>query len=400
MKFLKISGFFLLLVAILAAFNHKKITNLVHVLNLFDEGPIVQNFSHMRKAFYFDEIPASGGKHTWPVSQNPVELPELYSWQGKNKSVSAYLDETRTTSLLVIKNGEIVYEDYRLGTGQNDHRISWSMAKSFLSAMFGVAVDEGKIKSLDDPVTAYVPELSVSAYNNVPIRDVLYMASGVEFDEDYLDFHSDINKMGRILALGGSMDKFAIKMQEVARPSGQNRQYVSIDTHVLGMVLRNATKQSNKEYLIEKLWNKLGSERDAYYLTDGNGIAFVLGGLNMTTRDYARFGELFRLQGQWQGEQIIPKEWVSESTANSAPPPVDPVNDTFGYGYQWWVPQNANGDFFAGGIYGQFIYVNPKLHTVIVKTSAHRGFRNDGNFGRDVKHETIEMFRAIANSLN
>ena len=190
------------------------------------------------------------------------------------------------------------------------------------------------------------------------------------------------------------MDAFAAGLNKQANPPGTYRHYVSIDTHVLGMVLRNATGKPINELFETQLWTPLEPEGKAYYLTDGFDKAFVLGGLNLTTRDYARFGEMFRNNGRWKGKQVIPANWVSASVANSAPKPQS-KKDPFGYGYQWWIPENADGEFFAGGIYGQFIYVNPKQKMVIVKTSAHRGFRNDGNHGIEVKRETIEMFRSI-----
>jgi CubicO group peptidase (beta-lactamase class C family) len=219
------------------------------------------------------------------------------------------------------------------------------------------------------------------------------MSSGVFFDEDYLSFNSDINKMGRVLAIGGSMDEFAAGLSRTERASGEVRNYVSIDTHVIGMVLRRATGKSVLEYLNENLWSKMGVKESIYYVTDEQGVAFVLGGLNMRTRDYARFGQLFLQDGQWLGQQVLPKEWVRASTANSAPAS---LTDEQGYGYQWWLPEQADEEFFAIGIYGQYIYVNRKLNVVIAKNSAHREFRDDGKEGFVIKNTTIEAFRAMA----
>ena len=267
------------------------------------------------------------------------------------------------------------------------------MAKSFLSAIFGVALERGEIESLDDPVTRYAPELKGSAYDGVPIRDVLRMSSGVRFDEDYLEFDSDINRMGRVLALGGSMDEFAMSLSERTRPSGELFEYVSIDTHVIGMVLRGATGKSVPEYLNEVLWSKMGVQRPIYYVTDEQGVAFVLGGLNMRTRDYARFAQLFLQDGVWLDRQVIPKAWVRESTASSASG-LDET--TLGYGYQWWTPPHAEEEFFAVGIYGQYLFIDRARQVVIAKNSAHRAFREDGERGVKIKEKNIEAFRAIA----
>lgn len=391
-------GLFLVLLVLLTT-QYERIKNIYHVQTLFDADKIVHNFSNMDAVMYHKKLPRSQGTHHWSVAQS-ISLPKTYLWQGDEKSVRAWLDTTDTTSLLIVKDGKIIFEEYLKGTSENDKRISWSMAKSYLSALFGIAVNEGLI-DLNKTVTDYLPEFQNTAYNKVPIIDVLNMASGVEFDEDYLKFSSDINKMGRVLALGGSMDEFAQTLEVRAREPGTNRYYVSIDTHVLAMILRKVTGKDLHTYFQTELWNKLGSEQDVYYLTDGHGVAFALGGLNMTTRDYARFGQLFLQKGKWQGEQIVPAKWVEQSTVDTAPTPLK--SSSFGYGYQWWVPQASAEkgfhDFTAGGIYGQFIYVNPKYNVVIVKTSAHRGFRDDGQQGDLIKAETMEMFRSIAASL-
>jgi CubicO group peptidase (beta-lactamase class C family) len=153
-----------------------------------------------------------------------------------------------------------------------------------------------------------------SAYAGASIEDVLLMSSGVTFDEDYLDPSSDINKMGRVLALGRSMDAFTADLTETFQPAGSAWQYVSIDTHVLGMVLRGATGKSIPALLSEKVVAPLGLEAAPYYVTDGYGTAFVLGGLNMRTRDYARFGQMVLQDGKHNGRQIVPADWLRQST--------------------------------------------------------------------------------------
>ncbi|HHB82480.1 MAG TPA: class C beta-lactamase-related serine hydrolase [Devosia sp.] len=397
-KFLKISGWVLLglivVILVAAVINRDRLVRLYNVIGLFKQEQIVENFSSMNTMFLSrDLVRASTVEVPW--EEDLGELPEEFNLFGDMVSVADFLQNTRTTSLMVVAGDKIFFEQYYLGTGPDDRRISWSVAKSFLSALFGIAVSEGKIASLDDPVTKYVPALNGSAYEGVSIRNVLNMASGVEFDEDYLDFNSDINKMGRVLALGQSMDGFAAAIKGTIAPAGTRHQYVSIDTHVLSMVLRAATGKSLHELFEENLWAKINPQADAYYITDGYGVAFALGGLNITTRDYARFGLLFANDGKWRGQQVIPADWVRASTTSSAPPPAN-QGTRFGYGYQWWIPTGSTTEFFAVGIYGQFIYVNLAADVVIVKTSAHRGFREPGQSGNGIKRETIELFRAIA----
>ncbi len=388
----------LVLIAVVAAFFFReRLIRLYNVNNLFTEERIVANFSNMRGMFFSAPIPLSGSSQPWP--EEPRQIASSFNHGGTNFGINDWLRKTAATSMLVLHQGNIVHEAYFLGTRPDDLRISWSMAKSFLSAVFGIVVSEGKIKSLDDPVTDYVPDLQGTTYQGATVRNVPHMASGVKFNEDYLDFYSDINRMGRVLALGGSMDEFAAGLQETARPPGSGRQYTSIDTHVLGMVLRGATGKSVIELMSEKLLSRLGLESDAYYLTDGYGVAFALGGLNMTTRDYARFGQLMLNHGRWNGEEIVPSGWAIQSVRDTAPAVVD-KNIPFGYGFQWWVPENAGNEFFAIGIYGQYIYVNRTLDTVVVKTSADRNFRNDGRNGISIIEANIEMFRSIARGLN
>jgi CubicO group peptidase (beta-lactamase class C family) len=177
--------------------------------------------------------------------------------------------------------------------------------------------------------------------------------------------------------------------------------YVSIDTHVIGMVLRAATGKSITEYFQEKLWNKLGAEQDAFYITDSTGEPMVLGGLNMLSRDYARMGMLYRDGGTYKGEQVVPAQWIEDSITPDAPHLIpgkrDTANTNFGYGYQWWLPENPDQEFLAIGIYGQYIFVDRKTNTVIVKNSADRGFMDNDYESKDI---AVAAFRSIASSLN
>ncbi len=377
----------ILLALVLAAvvvgiWKREQITRLLAVNSLFSEEKIVQNFSHMDAAFLTQPVPRGNGP-TSELSYGPeTDLPA---------AVDSWITDRDVTSLVVLKDGRLVYENYFKGTGPDDLRISWSVAKSFLSALVGIALEEGAIASIDDPVTKYAPDLKGGAYDGATLRNVLQMSSGVTFDEDYLDFNSDINRMGRVLALGGRMDDFAADLTETFAPPGQQWQYVSIDTHVVGMVLRGATGKSVAELLSEKIIQSLGLQIAPYYITDGVGTAFVLGGLNMTTRDYARFGQMFAQKGQWQGRQVVPATWVEASTVASAPTAPNEI----GYGYQWWVPVGAApGEYMARGIYGQYIYVDTARDVVIATTAVDRKFRENG-----VNEANISIFRQIAESL-
>lgn len=372
-------GLALIIAALLVGiWKRDEITRLMAVNSLFDKDRIISNFSNMDAAFLHRVIPRGDG----PVSPLPqgraLDMPEGYD---------AWVADQVVTSTLVLKDGQIVHEAYYHGTSADDLRISWSVAKSYLSALFGILVHEGAIGSLDDRVTKYAPQLAGGAYDGATILNVLQMSSGITFDEDYLDYDSDINRMGRVLALGGKMDDFAAGLSERFADPGETWQYTSIDTHVVGMVARGATGRDIPDLMSEKLIVPLGLERDPIYLTDGVGVAFVLGGLNITTRDYARFGQMILQNGMWQGKQVVPADWIAASTRASARTQPGKI----GYGYQWWIPVGAHpGEFIGRGIYGQYLYVDQRAGVVIVATAADRNFREPGT-----QEQNTDMFRQI-----
>lgn len=379
LKWIVRAVFVLVIAALLVGFwKREEITRLLAVNSLFDEDRIVSNFSNMDSAFLHKEIIKGNGPASPLPTGTALEMPATYG---------TWVTDRTVTSMLVLKDGAIVHEAYYQDTDADDRRISWSVAKSYLSALFGILIGEGAITSLDAPATDYAPMLKGGAYDGATIRNVLQMASGVTFNEDYLDYNSDINRMGRVLALGGKMDDFAAGLTETFVRPGEAWQYTSIDTHVVGMVARGATGRDIPDLMAEKLIGPLGLDQSPLYLTDGIGVAFVLGGLNITTRDYARFGQMILQNGAWQGQQIVPADWIAASTTASAPTQPGRV----GYGYQWWIPVGATeGQFMGRGIYGQYLYIDQQAGVVIVTTAADRRFREAG-----VNDANIDMFRQI-----
>lgn len=371
----------IVIASVLALWQREKLTRLLAVNSLFSAENIVTNFSHMDRLFLTAPLPRGDG----PVSPLPPGAPYTLP-----DDVQDWIQDRAVTALVVLHDGQLVHESYYLGTEPDDLRISWSMAKSFLSALTGVLVAEGAV-DLSRPVTDYVPALAGSAYDGATVEDVLQMESGLEFDEDYLDFWSDINRMGRVLALGRSMDGFAAGQDLRRVGPGTDWEYVSIDTHVLGMVLRGATGRSATELMAERIIAPLGVERAPYYLADGHDTAFVLGGLNLTARDYARFGQMIAQGGEWQGRQVVPADWIDASTAASA----RTAPDELGYGYQWWIPWDPQpGEVFGRGIYGQYLWIDRTRNVVIVVTAADRDFREAG-----VNETNVAMLRRIAADL-
>ena len=262
----------------------------------------------------------------------------------------------------------------------------------------GIAIDQGHIGNIFEPVTQYVSQLKDSAYDGVSIKDVLQMSSGARWSEDYSDADSDVMRSARILAVGGSLDQFSASLTNEFQPGTFNR-YNSTDTQVLGMLLREATGVSVTQYMQEVLWNPIGAENNAYWLLDSEDMELVYAGLNATARDYAKLGEVFRLKGRFNGQQIVPSKWVEASITPDAPhllPGKNPLSDfPLGYGYQWWIPDES-GDFMAIGVYNQFIYVSPKNNLVIVKLSANNAYGISEEISANSEFEAISFFKTIA----
>jgi CubicO group peptidase (beta-lactamase class C family) len=371
-----------------------------YLQTLFSGANQTVNFQKQREIFPTAVMTASPAPKPFPYGV-PMTLPTSYVFEGKTGDIKSFMAETDTMALMVLKDGAIRHEQYADWGGRDTHWISMSVAKSFVSAALGIAVDEGLIKSIEQPITDYLPALGVegSAYAGVRIKDILQMSSGAGWNEDYSDPESDIMRFASILGLGGSMNEFPPTLKRAREPGSFNL-YNSTDTQVLGMLLVAATGRSIAHYMQEKLWHPLGMESDGYWIIDSVGMEMAYGGLNATARDYAKIGELFRLNGKWNGKQIVSSDWVKASVTPDAPhlmPGDTGLSDSlFGYGYQWWVPEGDEGEYSAIGVYNQFIYVNPARGVVIVKLSANQryGLTNDETSYREF--ETMEMFRAIA----
>ena len=390
-------GCLLLLVAVIGSWKSREIYRFYKVVTLFDEGNIVENFRSMADIFPYHVVKRSGS--VFEFEKAPQPLPEDYTYNGKQYNFRQVMKDTWTTGLIVIKDDRICFEEYYLGHNPDKLHISWSVGKSFVSAMVGIAQAEGKIKSILQPVSDIVPRLKGTGYDGVPLKDVLQMSSGVRFNEDYADFSSDINRMGRTIALGNSINEFAASLTS-ERKSGEFHHYVSMDTQVLGMVLQQVTGVTPSAYLEEKIWTKIGMQSDSKWLVDDYDMELVFGTLNVTLRDYARFGRLYLEGGNWNGKQVVPAQWVKDSITPDAvhlqPGKNQHSNTKMGYGYQWWIPETRKGgDFMALGVHGQFIYINPGKRVVIVKSSADPFWKAD----QEINYAVTAGLQNIAENL-
>jgi CubicO group peptidase (beta-lactamase class C family) len=295
-----------------------------------------------------------------PVASRPIS--PVYRLGDESGSVDNYMARERVAGLLVISHGKIVLERYGLDQKAGDRWISFSIAKSVTSMLLGAAIKDGKIKSVDDLVTTYIPELKGSAYDGVTLRQVLAMRSGVQWNEDYADPASDVGRLAASMAENRGDSLVAMMLRRPrAVPAGGRFLYSTGESNMVGLIVSRATGEPLADYLSRKIWRPYGMESDASWLTDG-GIE--IGGccLNITLRDYGRLGQ-FAMDGGAVGRgSVLPAGWMAESTSSKSGPGETP------YGYQWWIPWE--GKFAALGIFGQSVFMDPARELVVVQLSA------------------------------
>ena len=366
---------------------------------IFNGLPQYENFAQMQRVYSVATMDPPAIPFTFPQGQK-VSLPTTYDYDGKTRNLYCLLGGTHTSALLILKRGEIRFEEYWLTGCADTQWISFSVAKSFVSALVGIAQQEGQIKSLDDTMEYYVPLFKGKAYDGVRIKDVLEMSSGARWNEDYSDPESEIFRLS-VAGNGGSFDEF-MRTMVAEREAGTLCRYNSADTQALAMLIAEATGRSLTDYMQEKLFQPLGMEQAGYWIVDVHGREMAYAGLLMTARDFAKFGELYRLKGSWQGQQIVPADYVSASTQPQSPhtqPNKPVVGDHVlgpGYGYQWWIPAAGANTFAAIGVYNQFIFVDPERETVIVKLSANPAYGTT-NLEEDNKdNENLAALLAIS----
>jgi CubicO group peptidase (beta-lactamase class C family) len=304
------------------------------------------------------------------------------------------LKKSATTGFIVIKDDQIIFEEYYNGNTEDSRCILFSATKAFVSALAGCAVTDGYIRSVDDLVTAYVPSLAGSGYDGVSIAHLLRMESGADFHEkDYME-------MVDLLSSGMTHEEFLQSLGSLYVP-GTAYRYLSADTIALGIVIREATGKSLAEYLEEKIWKKIGTEAQAFFSTDVAGVEAGDIGLNPTLRDFARFGRLYLNKGMWEGEEVLPADWVAISTTVGADAAVNEApldsrdwwtDSLERYWYRWFIPQDGRGDYLATGSWQNHLYIDPASNIIIAKTSAYDDW--DGELAMD--EESLSAFRAIA----
>jgi CubicO group peptidase (beta-lactamase class C family) len=299
-----------------------------------------------------------------------------YDYQGRTFVLDDYLARNPATGLLVARDDTIFVERYQYARTDRDRFTSWSMAKTVTSMLIGIAIDEGRIRSVDDPAAIYVPALAGTEYGQTSLRHLLQMSSGVRFVEEYRP-GDDVSKLAsdtfRQLGPGGVASVTSFNERAVA--PGTKFSYASVETEVLGLVLVSAVGGSIAEYLQEKIWKPIGAEGNASWIIDRAGQEVTFCCFNAVLRDYARLALLLAHDGNWRGRRIIPAAWVLEATSVRADQPhLRPRTATpfFGYGYQTWIFPGDRRMFALLGVRGQAIYVDPGSRLVMVTTAARK----------------------------
>jgi CubicO group peptidase (beta-lactamase class C family) len=333
----------------------------------------------------FPARPIQAGDRMSPLRAG-VEADLVVSTDGKG--LDELLRETDTLAFLVVHEDRLVHERYFDGATRESLQTSFSAAKSFVSTLVGIAIDAGLIRSVEDPVTDYLPELSArdQRFKQITLRDLLTMSSGIRYQEGGFPwpFGDDTYTY-----YGVDLRDVALNRAQIDGPPGLAWHYNNYNPLLLGLVLERVTGTTVSDFMARRLWQPLGAEADATWNLDSerSGFEKMESGLNARPVDYARFGLLFLHNGEWNGRRIVSEDWVR--AASGADSPTGPAS-YHGYGYFWWIDVERPGRFYAQGKYGQFIYVAPDAAAVVVR------------FGRDwgiANTSWLATFRDIADQL-
>jgi CubicO group peptidase (beta-lactamase class C family) len=309
-----------------------------------------------------DRLPVLAKAREIAPSEKPLPLP-----QGKPLAVpgvNAYMAQQRAAGLVIVQDGKVRFERYGLGFDAKGRWTSFSVAKSFTSTLVGAAIRDGAIKSLDDKVSQYIPDLRGSAYDDVSVSQLLTMSSGVRWNEDYEDPKSDVAMFNNAEPDKG-VDATVSYMRKLPRahPPGTVWHYNTGETNLIGVLVSSATKKPLAQYLEEKIWKPAGMEAKATWLLGQSGHEIAGCCLQASTRDFARMGLLVLADGQAAGGQIVPQGWFAQAAHKQK----DIGEPGKGYGYQWWTYDD--GTVAAQGIFGQGIFIDPKRRLVIASNA-------------------------------
>ena len=323
-----------------------------------------------------------------------------YRYKGADQTIEDYLARQPVTGLLIAKDQAILQERYQYGRSDRDRLFSGSMAKSITGLLIGLAIADGSIKSVDDAVQDYVPELQGTEYGKTSLRDLLHMSSGVKFGEE-ANGDQDLDRLWGGMVLGrrswidwllgrsapqrSTIDTISAFNQRIA-PAGTEFHYASIEPAVLGLVVERATSRTLSDYLHEKVWSQIGAEADGAWLVNAQGGEVAWTFFGAVLRDYARLGRLLAHDGKWDGRQIIPAQWMIEATTTRpsdrylSPGVSSP--QALGYGYLMWLLPGSRRQFVLLGGYGHRIFIDPAAKLIMVQTGVDGSIDQSDEPGR------------------
>ncbi|PWE16382.1 serine hydrolase [Marinicauda salina] len=360
---------------------------------LDDPEQFPETFQRMDEILPSSRIEA-GDPQPLPRAVEPLALD--YEWNGETKSLDRYLDEADATSLVVLRDGEVIAETYRRGAGPETRFTSWSMAKSFVAGLIAMGVRDGLIDSLDDPAERYAPQFAGTDYGATSLRHLLMMSAGMDFNEEYSpEEPSDIRPLFfNAFIMRRNVDAMIGEIERDREP-GEDLHYTSPNTHVLSAVVRGAYGDRLADIVEEKIWTPLGMEHDANWLQNKpgeNGIAIGYCCLQATAVDFARFGWFLANDGVWNGARLLPEGFVEQATRPNAPfqePGPDARYAPRGYGLHFWIPPDYADEYFLAGVYGQYVWVDERRGVVIAQTAGSPDWLSR-------QEEAFHVFRAIA----
>ena len=354
-------------------------------------------FTHMNWLMPTERVARSGPHLPLPLSPCPLDL--TYRFDDRDHTLTELHRRTFTTAFVVLHRGEIVHETYPGAfAGPRSRMQLFSVSKSVTSMLIGIALADGAIGSVKDRVTDYRRDFAGTAYEESTLADLLDMTSGVG-DAEVWDVPDSGIKRFEQAVMGGGDVASVIRAAPRRAATGERFNYSTFDAQILGWVLEAATGRSLAAYAAEKLWSRIGADRDAYYwLTRARPRTAIGGGsFNATPRDVARLGLLMANDGAVAGEQVVPREWVLRSRGSDLPQlAVGALGASgyhhYGYANQWWTLGESSFHAFTGiGVHGQYLFVDPGADVVIVKCSA---WPTQDDERRD--RETITALRRVA----
>ena len=329
---------------------------------------------------------------------NTAEVEEVFESHPLVDNLDTFIQDTSTQALLVVEDDTLLYEQYGQGLQRDSIVTSFSAAKSFGSTLIGVAIDQGFIDSVNDPITKYIPELGErdKDFEQIAIRDLLKMSSGIRYEE-----FPFLNGDDALTYYHPDLRQLAINNTEIIGQPGESFLYNNYHPLLIGIILERATGQPVAEFLEENIWQRVGAEYTASWSLDENGFEKMESGINARAIDFAKIGRLFLNNGQWEGEQVISEQWIAESIMDQGHP-AEYYDTSFGpeirdaaeggyYQYMWYGLEREGGanDFYAAGKYGQIIYISPQANLVIV--------RSGETYGPDMGlFDWIEIFYSVA----